>query len=194
MREYDQLIDWYVSHRNPQIGVEDVARFSASLAPGSTVLDLGCGDGIPISRSLLQDGFKVYGIDSSLKMIEKFRKNFPDVSVQCSDLLESDFFGMTFDGVVAYGVMFHLTREDQSTVIARVSDHLNDGGVFLFNSGTEEGESVSEMNGVRIPQYSMSSVNYSLVLRQNGLMLVNDYSDEQSSCYVYVAQKSTSRS
>jgi hypothetical protein len=54
MRQYDQLVDWYASHRNPKIGIADVSRFVAGLTQGAAILDLGCGDGIPIAQSLLK--------------------------------------------------------------------------------------------------------------------------------------------
>jgi 2-polyprenyl-3-methyl-5-hydroxy-6-metoxy-1,4-benzoquinol methylase len=189
MKQYDQLVDWYACHRNPDIGIGDISRFVSTLPKGSTILDLGCGDGIPISRFLLESEFTVYGIDSSACMVEKFTQSCPGMQVECANLLQSAFFSMKFDAIVAYGLMFHFPPDDQKTVIARMSEHLNEAGRVLFNSGTEDGETVSVMNGVEVPHWSMSADRYADVLRKNGLVLLNDYTDEQAGTHIYIAQK-----
>jgi len=191
MKEYDQLAEWYPSHRSAQIGIKDISTFAASLPLGSNVLDLGCGDGIPISRFLLEGGFNLYGIDSSPKMIKMFKKNLPGVPVDCSDLLQSSFFDMKFDAVVAYGLMFHFPQDKQESVIVRVSEHLVERGKFLFNSSKEQGETVSEMNGVKVPHWSMSAPQYIQALHKNDLMAISDYEDKQSGTHIYLAQKRT---
>lgn len=193
MQQYDKLAEWYANNRNPEIGIQDVSRFVADLPPGATILDLGCGHGIPISQFLLMAGFALYGIDSSARMIEKFRRRFPDVRVECANLLESDFFRMAFDAIVAYGVMFHFPQDDQRMVMSRVSDHLNDGGMFLFNSGAEEGDSISVMDSVEVPHWSMSSVQYAEALGNNGLIMSSDYKDEESGTHIYIARKGTNK-
>ena len=194
MKQYDQLVDWYVSNRNPEIGIQDVSQFAAGLPQGATILDLGCGDGIPISQFLLEAGFTLYGIDSSARMIEKFRESFPKVRLECANLMDSDFFCITFDAIIAYGVMFHFPQDEQRMIMSNVSDHLKNGGMFLFNSGAEEGETVSVMDSVEVPHWSMSSVQYAEVLRKNGLMLFSDYRDEESGTYIYIAKKGTTES
>ncbi len=191
MKQYDQLAEWYARNRNPEIGIQDVSRFVAALPHGSSILDLGCGDGIPISQFLLKAGFTLYGIDSSVRMIEKFSERFPGVPVECSDLLQSEFFGMAFDAIVSYGLMFHLPPDDQRMVIKKATCHLKEGGMFLFNSGTEESETVSVMDGVEVPHWSMSSVQYAEMLHKNGLMLRSDYTDDQAGTHLYTAQKMT---
>jgi|LakMenE18May11ns_1017448.scaffolds.fasta_scaffold9617806_1 2-polyprenyl-3-methyl-5-hydroxy-6-metoxy-1,4-benzoquinol methylase len=193
MREYDQLAGsgWYASHRNPQIGIEDVSRLVASLPHGATILDLGCGDGIPISRFLIERGFSLYGIDSSSKMIEQFARNLPGVPSECLDLLQSGLFGRDFDAIIAYGLMFHFPPTKQEAVIAKVSEHLIEGGTFLFNSSSEQGETASKMNAVEVAHWSMSAAQYAQALHKHHLVLASEYEDKQSGTYVYVAEKRT---
>jgi 2-polyprenyl-3-methyl-5-hydroxy-6-metoxy-1,4-benzoquinol methylase len=76
------------------------------LPHGGTVLDLGCGTGLPISQVLIEGGFEVYGVDASTKMVAAFRARFPNVSVPCAAVKDPDFLGRTFDGVVAWGLSF----------------------------------------------------------------------------------------
>ena len=189
MKEYDEIIDWYISQRDPEIGVDEISRLAGMVPVGSTVLDIGCGDGIPITKSLIDHGCSVYGIDSSPKMIDRFKVHFPDVTVQCADALNSEFFDLQFDAIVAYGMIFHLTQFDQARLIQNVSEHLIPGGLFLFNSGDEDGESMSVMNGIRIKQYSMSSARYNETLHDNGMVLMQGYPDSKSGGYIYLGKK-----
>jgi 2-polyprenyl-3-methyl-5-hydroxy-6-metoxy-1,4-benzoquinol methylase len=64
-------------------------------------LDLGCGPGVPISETLIEGGFDVYGIDASVTMVAAFQSRFPTNVVQCAAVEDSDFFGRSFDAVVA---------------------------------------------------------------------------------------------
>ena len=141
MREYDQTVDWFIRNRRPQIGPPDVADFARALVPGARILDLGCGTGVPITQCLVEDGYDVFAIDSSSKMLEQFRMSFPGVPVQCATIQDSDFFGLCFDAVVAWGVWFHLTAADQETGIEKVARVLNPGGRFLFTAGDKPVES-----------------------------------------------------
>jgi 2-polyprenyl-3-methyl-5-hydroxy-6-metoxy-1,4-benzoquinol methylase len=63
--------------RNPRIGAATVREWSKALPRGSSILDLGCGHGVPISQVLIDDGFSLYGVDASAKMIAAFRGRFP---------------------------------------------------------------------------------------------------------------------
>jgi 2-polyprenyl-3-methyl-5-hydroxy-6-metoxy-1,4-benzoquinol methylase len=120
--------------RNPHIGASTVREWSHALAPGSSILDVGCGHGIPISQVLIEEGFASYGVDASAKMVESFRSRFPNAHAECSAVEDSEFSARTFDGVVAWGLMFLLPSDAQSLLIRRVRGLLKTGGKFLFTS------------------------------------------------------------
>ena len=67
-----------------------VKEFSARLASGARVLDLGCGPGIP-STQMLASCFKVTGVDISEAQLEAARRNVPEASFLRADLAEIDF-------------------------------------------------------------------------------------------------------
>jgi 2-polyprenyl-3-methyl-5-hydroxy-6-metoxy-1,4-benzoquinol methylase len=188
MDEYDKICEWFVSARRPNIGVSEVTEFSLSLSPGSKILELGCGNGIPISNCLINNGFNLFVIDSSSMMIEKFRTSFPNVPAQCSRIQDSDFFNTFFDAVIAWGVFFHLTHSDQELAISKVSKSLNAGGKFLFTAGKEYGASESPMNEVNFSYLSLGSAIYSQLLSKNGMRLLDEHYDEWEN-YYYIAQK-----
>lgn len=192
MDVYDKIFDWYCSSRNPEAGVEAIQLFAQNIQVGAKILDMGCGHGEPVIDVLLRLGFKPYGIDSSIRMVTKFIETFPDVPVQHSDVLSSDFFNISFDAVVAYGFMFHLSRDQQERVIEKVAVHLREGGYFLFNSGDEDASKVSssEYNGGEtLMMYSMSCRNYEKVLRSNDMILISHYVEEGFGSTIYIAKK-----
>jgi SAM-dependent methyltransferase len=122
------------------VGASVVADWSQTLPGGATVLDLGCGTGVPISQTLIDLGFKVYGVDASATIVAAFRVRFPSVPVQCADVEDSDFFARTFDGVLAWGLFFLLETQVQRRLIKKVAGVLQSGGRLLFTAPTQTDE------------------------------------------------------
>ena len=188
MREYDQITEWYTATRRPTVGVPDLAVFAGTLPPRSRVLDLGCGDGVPISQFLVGEGFNVTALDSSVEMTACFRANFPELPIRCERVQEASFPTESFEAVVAWGMMFHLSEADQKAVIRRVSEWLKPGGRFLFTSGELRGVSDGEMNGVRFQYVSLGVSGYRDLIERAGMRLESNHSDACDN-HVYVAAK-----
>ena len=134
---YEEIASIFIPGRGRNrsgVGVSVVAEWSQLLPAGATVLDLGCGTGIPISLTLIARGCNVYGVDASASMTAEFRANFPTAPVQCAAVEDSAFFGRTFDGVVAWGLFFLLSAEVQLKLIAKVAAILASGGRLLFTA------------------------------------------------------------
>ncbi|MPY86909.1 MAG: methyltransferase domain-containing protein [Luteitalea sp.] len=185
---YDGVFQRHVSARRREVGVRDVTEWAEPLAAGSTILDLGCGDGVPISEALMNAGFEVFGVDSSPKMIAAFRANLPGATAECAAIQDSAFFGRSFDAVVAWGVMFFLSTADQETVIAKVARALNPGGRFLFTAPIPMVTWEDTFAGVTFPCVSLGAENYTRLMREHGLTLVDEHSDPWENDY-YIATK-----
>jgi SAM-dependent methyltransferase len=188
VREYDQIADWYVDSRSPEVGVPDLVAFAKLFPHPAKVLDVGCGHGVPVSQFLLQRGFHLYGLDSSAEMIARYRINFPRVPTRCEPVQDAHFDEASFDAVVAWGVLFHLGESDQETVIRRVSAWLEPGGWFLFTSGPAAGERVGEMGGIEFRYRSLGVDRHREVLEEAGMRLHDHHSDEWDN-HVYLARK-----
>jgi cyclopropane fatty-acyl-phospholipid synthase-like methyltransferase len=163
-----------------------VADWSRMLPGGSTVLDLGCGTGVPISQALIERGFSVYGVDASPTMVAAFRARFPTVPVECAATEDSDFFGRTFDGVVAWGLFFLLDAEVQRTLIAKVAAVLPRGGRFLFTAPSQSCSWPDAMTGRT--SISLGHEAYRNAMEAEGMSLVGTHRDEGENHY-YFAQK-----
>ncbi len=135
MHEYDLIADWYARDRTHLTGLPGVQSLALSLPPGASVLDVACGNGIALTKFLVDAGFDVVGIDSSPKMLEKFRVNLPGTPAICSPIQTADLPLNHFDAAISWGMLFHLPREEQSLAIAKVASVLKNGGQLLFTSG-----------------------------------------------------------
>src|SRR3954471_23246897 len=128
---YEAVASRFLSCRSQsRVGVDVVREWANCLPRTAVILDLGCGNGRPISQVFFDEGFTVYGLDASASIVAAFRAQFPGAPAECSMIEDSDFFNRTFDGVVAWGLIFLLTPEAQSLLIRKVSRALNCGGRF----------------------------------------------------------------
>ena len=120
------------------VGVEVVRRWARQLPKGGTVVDLGCGFGEPVTRTLIDARLEVWGVDASPALVAEYRRRFPDCPVACEAAETSALFGRRFDGAVAIGLIFLLPEADQRRLIARLADALVAGGRLLFSAPQQE--------------------------------------------------------
>ena len=183
---YDSIAHSFVQARSPSIGPTIIREWIRGLEPGAVILDIGCGNGIPISETLVQEGFLIYGVDASESLVREFRKRFPAVAVECSAVEDSHFFDRGFDAVVTWGLMFLLSADSQRKLIGKVARVLNPGGRFLFTAPREVCRWQDGMTGMG--SLSLGHEAYEMALRENGLSLVGNMVDEGEN-YYYFARK-----
>jgi len=190
MHEYDLIADWYARDRNPLAGKPELDAFVASLPPRASVLDVGCGNGIPITRALLGTGCSVLGVDSSPSMLERFQQNCPGTPFLCCPIQACELDARAFDAAVAWGVLFHMEHAEQRKAIATVASALKPGGIFLFTAGDEHGSIQGQpMDGVPFRYWSFSVDGYRELLHEHGLTLADMHRDKGQNIY-YLARKS----
>ena len=112
---FDAIGDQYdeaFPHKEGQIA--SGAWLAEQLPPGSHVLDLGCGTGLPTARQLVDAGHRVTGIDLSAGMVELARQNVPEGDFRRMDVYEVERYDDLgpFDGVVAYFSLLMLPRAE----------------------------------------------------------------------------------
>ena len=152
---YDEIASIYVAGRGTRplvgdaIGAATVRAWADAFPPGATVLDLGAGPGEPSTRILREAGVATYAVEASSAMVAAFRERFPDVPIDQSTVEASRFFDRTFDGVLAWGLLFLLTPAAQALVIEKVARALEPGGRFLFTAPKEPLQWLDAMTGRR---------------------------------------------
>jgi 2-polyprenyl-3-methyl-5-hydroxy-6-metoxy-1,4-benzoquinol methylase len=147
---------------------------------------VGCGHGIPISQALIDEGFAVYGIDASPSMIAAFRSRFPNIPLECSPIEDSQLFGCSFDGVVAWGLMFLLAPDVQATLIHKIALALKPGGKLLFTAPRQACEWLDILTGQK--SVSLGSDTYRKIVESEGLALVGETEDDGQNHYYFVCK------
>jgi len=149
-------------------------------------LDLGCGDGVPVTQVLIESGLEVYGVDASAAMVASFRNRCPGVHVEHAAVEDSTLFCKSFNGVVAWGLVFLLRREAQEHLIAKIAASLTRGGQFLFTSPRQACLWLDAMTGRE--SVSLGREEYQRLLQNVGLTLIEEQQDEGDNHY-YLASK-----
>jgi SAM-dependent methyltransferase len=169
------------SGRSVGVGVNEVRKWARTLPPSAAVIDLGCGPGFPLTDVLVSEGLEVYGVDAAPSFVEAFRHNLPNTPVICEAVQESRFFDRTFDGVLAWGLMFLLSPEDQRRLIQRIAEILVPGGRLLFTSVAKPAVWNDAMTGLE--SRSLGAEEYRRQLSAVGLSLIGEYEDEGQNHY-----------
>ena len=107
-----------------------LARLESRLAPGSRVLDLGCGNGVPVAAELARR-HDVTGVDLSPVMIERARALVPRASFKCADMAAVAYADGAFDAVTAFFSVFNLPLDEQPELFQRIGRWLVPGGTLL---------------------------------------------------------------
>lgn len=173
--------------RSTRIGAETVRTWARRLAPGSAVLDLGCGSGVPITEVLLDRGLVVYGVDASPSLVCAFQLRWPDARINCEPVEESGFFGRQFDAILAWGLVFLLSGRAQRDLIRRISGALKPGGHLLFTAPAEAVAWNDAMTGHA--SLSLGAAEYESELLNLGLTVVDQYDDEGKNHYFDVVKE-----
>jgi SAM-dependent methyltransferase len=167
--------------RSNAIGVKEVRKWAKTLPLGSSVIDVGCGPGFPITVVLIEEGLQVFGVDAAPSFVAAFQRNLPGTPIVCESVLESSFFNRTFDAVLSIGLMFLLKAEEQHRLIGRFADILAPGGRLLFTSTAKPHVWNDAMTGME--SISLGAEEYLRQLSAVGLSVTSEYEDEGQNHY-----------
>jgi SAM-dependent methyltransferase len=163
------------------IGVKEVRKWASALPPGSSVLDLGCGPGFPITAVLVEEGLQVFAVDGAPSFVAAFQRNLPGIPILCEAVQDSSMFDRTFDAVLAWGLIFLLKVEDQHRLIRRFAEVLAPGGRLLFTSAAKPAVWIDGMTDVE--SVSLGAEQYRKLLGDMGLTVADEYEDEGENHY-----------
>ncbi|MFV0624723.1 class I SAM-dependent DNA methyltransferase [Sphingomonas sp. ac-8] len=146
-------------------------RFCALLPEGGTVLDIGCGSGLPIGREIVRRGYDLLGVDGTPTMLALFRRNLPGTQARRMDMRRLAL-GRRFCGLLAWDSFFHLSPEDQRPMFARFRAHAAAGAALMFTSGNEEGSAIGALEGDPLYHGSLDPGEYRALLDAAGFDVV----------------------
>jgi cyclopropane fatty-acyl-phospholipid synthase-like methyltransferase len=182
----DRVVSLYERHahdfdadRTSDLSIERqwLDRFVRLLPPGATVLDLGCGSGVPVARHLIERGLHVTGVDSSPTLISLCRSRFRDRDWLVADMRTLDL-GKTFDGLVAWDSFFHLSPADQRSMFSVFRKHAGPGSALLFTSGHAPYEHIGSYRNEPLYHASLAPLEYHSLLESNGFRVKAHISED----------------
>ena len=180
---YEAIAAQFITSRGLSIGVASVRHWAKTLPLQATVLDLGCGTGVPISKALMDEGMRLYGIDAAPALVETFRLNFPHTPVACEAVEDSSFFRRQFDAIVAWGLLFLLPIDVQDIVLQKAATALLTGGKLLF---TAPAQAVSWLDALTAQaSVSLGAQTYHERLAAYGFLLIEEFDDEGGNHYYH---------
>ncbi|MCC3651962.1 MULTISPECIES: class I SAM-dependent methyltransferase [Streptomyces] len=122
-------------HREGQVAAG--AWLAGELPPGSRVLDVGCGTGVPTAAQLAEAGHRVVGVDLSATMVALCRENVPKAEFHQLDLADlgpgrPGHLGV-FDGAAAFFSLLMLPRAEIPHALRMLHGLLRPGGPLVLS-------------------------------------------------------------
>ena len=112
-----------------------LSELTPLLPQDSSILDLGCGCGIPVAQHLART-FAVTGVDISPVQIGRAEKLAPRAKFIRADVSELDFPAQTFAAIVSFYAIIHVPLEEQRDLFTKLHLWLEPGGYFMGTVGS----------------------------------------------------------
>lgn len=183
---YDDKAGGWIVDRGRALGgacktLDEVAaleRLASALPPAARILDVGCGSGWPWGAALLRRGFSVVGVDASPRLIAYAQQTLPGGDWQVEDMRTFDL-GQTFDAVLIWYSLFHLTPADQHGALEYILTHAAPTSVVLMTGNGPQGVRVGEWRGEPLYHASLGAYAYGKILAAAGFTPVGPGTDDK---------------
>jgi ubiquinone/menaquinone biosynthesis C-methylase UbiE len=149
-KAYDRIAEKYHAIRQAFDSKSELGEFTSLLPKNAKVLDVGCGDGVPVAQFLAECGFDVTGIDFSKNMLKLARKNVPKAKFVLKDMTKLDFETGSFDGLTAFYSIIHVPREKHFLMFQSFHRILKPKGIMLICLGPDEWEATDKYYGTEM--------------------------------------------
>ena len=172
---YDKVANIYLANRDRLKSGKYVQQLLKLLPKKSSILDLGCGAGVPVDDILIKAGHFVTGIDISSEQIKLARKKCRGGEFIVRDIQELQQKEFNFDAVVSFYTLFHIPKNDHQQILRTIASYLTIGGIILITMGDREFEGQHALHD--IPMWSSqfgTEKNIELVKKAGFKILSNE--------------------
>jgi trans-aconitate methyltransferase len=176
---YEQLGKKYLVHRQSLKSDAYVRLLLKQLSKNSSILDIGCGAGVPVDDIIVKAGHEVTGIDLSPSLIKEARKLVPEASYFIGDMQHLKLNEYSVDAVVCLYALFHIPRSEHSRMIKIFASYLPINGWMLISMGDRAYEGEHEMYGVASYSSQWGSLENRGLIKAAGLRI--EYEEFSSS-------------
>ncbi|GIF15538.1 class I SAM-dependent methyltransferase [Actinoplanes teichomyceticus] len=175
MEVFDQLAEKYQgehSHNPYQAALTE--RIGALLPAGASVLDLGCGSGVPTAKALTESDHRVVGVDIAEGMLRLAREQVPGAEFVHADFAHlPDDFGK-FDAVTAFFSLLMLSKANIERTLDKIAGWLKPGGYLGLGMVNFDADSIPvEFMGVPVTVSGYLEPDLSAVLEDHGFTVVS---------------------
>ena len=166
---YNKIAEKYYQDRDLFKNKKEIDDFIEHLPDAAVVLDIGCGGGVPVLKTLIEQGYTAKGIDFSKGMLEIARKNVPEAELIQGDILKAHFEAESFEGIISTYAVIHIHKNHHPALYLKIYSWLKPGGVMLVSTSRDQaGEdySTDDYYGVEMV-WSHPGANESIQMIQN---------------------------
>ncbi len=130
IQTYNRIAEHFAQKR--KILTKDLIKLSHLIKPGERILDVGCANG-RFCELVFKKKAKYWGIDTSRKMIEIAKKQYPYAKFFVSDPLSFPFGKNFFDKVFCLSVFHHIpSKELRIKFLQEIKRVLKPGGIIIL--------------------------------------------------------------
>jgi SAM-dependent methyltransferase len=174
---YDKIAIKYLKNRDGLKSAKYIYQLLKYLPKQSSVLDLGCGAGVPVDDILIKAGCDVVGIDISKEQIKLAQKNCPRGDYLVSDIANLKMNEYLVNAVVCFYTIFHLPRNEHKKLLTIMHSFLQKGGMLLITMGDREFEGEHKMHDTPMWSSQFGTVKNHKIICEVGFEILIDEMD-----------------
>jgi ubiquinone/menaquinone biosynthesis C-methylase UbiE len=174
---YNKVASVYLANRDRLKSGKYIQQLLKYVPKNSTILDLGCGAGVPVDDVLLKAGHDVIGIDISSEQIKLARKMCPGGQFVVGDIQDLRMGEYQVQGVVSFYTIFHIPRTKQGELLKIMASYLPKGGMLLITMGDREFEGEHVLHGEKMWSSQYGTAKNRTLVELAGFAIITDEID-----------------
>ena len=191
-RGYNQIAKTYSQHRVSLHAEKYLYQLLKMLKKQATILDLGCGNGLPVDSILIKNDFLLFGIDISPVQIAMAQKNLPQGSFVVKNMLDLKDGEYQVDAVVSFYALFHIPKVRHLEMLKKINSFLPNKGWLLITMGDRDFEGEHQLLGTKMWSSQFGVEKNRQLIKQAGFEIILDKIDHSGKerHQIIIAQKS----